>query len=118
MLTNSHRHGLACSAYASARVRRRTLSIPPTVVALARHDETLIASIATGRFHGLNATAARMWELIGRGQSLHRSALALAREYGVGVAVVERDLIELAANLTARKLIALGDGTKETAPSR
>jgi hypothetical protein len=93
-------------------------SIPATVVALARRDETLIASIATGRFHGLNATAARMWELMGNGKSLHRSALTLAREYGVGVAAVERDLIELAANLASRQLVTLGRGTVKTAHSR
>jgi hypothetical protein len=96
----------------SARVRKRTLSIPPAVAALAKRDETLIASIATGGFHGLNATAARMWELMGRGQSLHQSALALAREYEVDVAVVEHDLIELAANLAARQLIKLEAGAK------
>ena len=93
----------------SARVRERTLSISPAVVALARNDETMIASIRTGRFHGLNATAARMWELMGRGRSLHQSALVLAREYGVGVAVLERDLIALAANLESRQLVTLAD---------
>ncbi|HUN59078.1 MAG TPA: PqqD family peptide modification chaperone [Candidatus Binataceae bacterium] len=90
-------------------------SISPTVVTLGTSDETIIASIATGRFHGLNETAVRMWELMGRGQSLHRSALALAREYGVGVAVVERDLTELAANLAARQLITLGIGNEKPA---
>jgi len=69
----------------------------------------MIASIRTGRFHGLNATAARMWELMGRGRSLHQSALVLAREYGVGVAVLERDLIALAANLESRQLVTLAD---------
>jgi Coenzyme PQQ synthesis protein D (PqqD)/2OG-Fe(II) oxygenase superfamily len=100
------------------RVRKRTLSIPPTVVALALRDETIIASIRTGRFHGLNATAGRMWELMGSGQSLHRSALELAREYGVGVAVIERDLQELAANLASRQLITLGHGTGKTVRNR
>jgi hypothetical protein len=86
-------------------------SIPASVVALARRDETMIASIRTGHFHGLNATAARMWELMGRGRSLHRSALALAREYGVGAALIERDLIALAANLASRQLLTLQAGT-------
>jgi Coenzyme PQQ synthesis protein D (PqqD) len=95
-----------------------TSSIPPEVVALARRDEMLIASIATGGFHGLNATAARMWDLMGSGKSLHRSALALAREYEVGVAVVEHDLIELAANLASRQLITLEPRTAKTAYSR
>jgi 2OG-Fe(II) oxygenase superfamily/Coenzyme PQQ synthesis protein D (PqqD) len=102
----------------SARVRKRTLSIPPSVVALARRDETLIASIATGGFHGLNATAARMWELMGSGRSLHRSALVLAREYGVDAAVVEHDLIELAANLASRQLITLEPRTAKNTPGR
>jgi hypothetical protein len=84
-----------------------TPSIPLEVVGLARRDETILASIRTGRFHGLNATAARMWELMGSGRSLHRSALALAREYGVKAGVVERDLIKLAANLASRQLITL-----------
>jgi 2OG-Fe(II) oxygenase superfamily/Coenzyme PQQ synthesis protein D (PqqD) len=92
-----------------ARVRKRTLSIPSTVVALARNDETMIASIRTGCFHGLNGTAARMWELMGSGKSLHRSALTLAGEYGVGVAVIERDLIALAANLASRQLVTFAD---------
>jgi hypothetical protein len=95
----------------TATVRKRTLAIPSTVVALARNDETMIASIRSGRFHGLNATAARMWELMGSGKPLHQSALALAREYGVGVSVIERDLIALAANLAARQLVTLADPT-------
>jgi len=91
--------------------REAVSSVPSTVVVLARSDETMIASIRSGRFHGLNATAARMWELMGSGKSLHRSALALAREYGVGVSVIERDLIALAANLAARQLVTLADPT-------
>ena len=94
-----------------------TPSIPLEVVGLARRDETTLASIRTGRFHGLNATAARMWELMGSGRSLHRSALVLAREYEMDVAVVERDLIELAANLASRQLIKLQAGTPKTTRS-
>ncbi|HTT77904.1 MAG TPA: PqqD family peptide modification chaperone [Candidatus Binataceae bacterium] len=88
------------------------VSIPPTIVALPRRGETIIASIRTGRFYGLNGTASRMWELMATGRSLHRSALVMAREYSVDVAVAERDLIALAANLAARQLITLGKAEK------
>jgi hypothetical protein len=83
-------------------------SIPPAVVALAKASETIVASIRTGHFHGLNATAARMWELMGSKRSLRSSAQTLAREYGVKAAIVERDLLTVATDLAARKLITLG----------
>lgn len=82
-------------------------SIPPTVVALGTPRETIIASISTGRFHGLNPTAARMWESMAQGRSLHQTALALAREYGVATAIIERDLIALAADLASRRLLTI-----------
>lgn len=82
-------------------------SEPDGIVALTNGDETIAANIRTGHFHGLNATAARMWELLGRGRSLRSSARMLAREYGVRASMVERDLLTLAADLAARRLITL-----------
>lgn len=87
-------------------------SIPPAVVSLATPKETIITSIRSGRFHGLNSTAARMWEAMAQGQSLHRVALKLAREYEVAVAIIERDLIALAAGLASRQLLTLAPATE------
>jgi len=92
-----------------------TASIPSAVVALGTPRETILASMRTGRFYGLNPTAARMWEVMAESRSLHQAALTLAREYGVPSASVERDLIALATSLASRQLLTLATKSKPSA---
>jgi hypothetical protein len=103
-IDDSYAHGLRKRLITPEKIT----SLPPSVVALANRNETIVASIRSGNLHCFNPTAARMWEELGRGKSLRWSARNLAREYGVSAAMVERDLLALAADLAARRLITLG----------
>jgi Coenzyme PQQ synthesis protein D (PqqD) len=80
---------------------------PEHVIFRSFADETVALNLQTGQFHGLNATAGRMVELI-QGSTRPRDVIApLAAEYGVSPDEIERDLATLLAVLLERGLIEL-----------
>jgi hypothetical protein len=70
-------------------------------------QETVALNLQTGQFHGLNATAGRMVELVGRCSRPRDAVGALASEYGVPEQQIEDDLVALLAELLERDLIEL-----------
>ncbi len=79
--------------------------LSPSVAIRAFPEETIALNLATGVYHGLNGTAARMIELATAAETLAEAAAALADEYGVEHDVVARDLLELCRALADRELI-------------
>jgi hypothetical protein len=78
---------------------------PEHVVFRSFATETVALNLRTGKFHGLNVTAGRMVELLGRSQQPRDAIAPLAAEYDVPEAQIEQDLEALLALLLERELI-------------
>jgi hypothetical protein len=86
---------------------RAIVRVPEHVVSRAFELETVVLNLRTGAYHGLNLTAARMFELLRQHGSVPPAADAAAREFGRPVAEVEGDLELLCADLAQRDLVEL-----------
>jgi hypothetical protein len=96
----------------SADERRRAVlaasaSVPPHVVYRPFASETVVLNLETGLYHGLNPTGGRMLEELERADSVRSAAAALATEFGVPVADLERDLADFCLGLADRGLVEL-----------
>jgi hypothetical protein len=80
---------------------------PEHVIFRSFVKETVALNLQTGQFHGLNATAGRMVELVGRCSRPRDAVGPLASEYGIPEDQVESDLATLLAELLERDLIEL-----------
>lgn len=89
----------------------RRFRIPEHVIYQSFDSETIVLNLKTGRYHGLNTTAARMLELLGQHQSVDDVAAVVADEFGQPVATVASDVRELCDELTARDLLEVDDGS-------
>jgi hypothetical protein len=78
---------------------------PEHVVFRSFATETVALNLRTGKFHGLNVTAGRMVELLGRSHQPRDAIAPLAAEYDVPEAQIEQDLEALLALLLERELI-------------
>ncbi len=79
--------------------------LPEHVVHRGFAAETVVLNLQTGKYHGLNPTAARMLELLESKDSVGQAAAEIASEYGQPIDQVEQDLCELCADLAERGLI-------------
>ena len=83
-----------------------TATVPENVVYREFEAETLLLNLGTGRYHGLNATGARLLELLGEtGGDVRLSIERLAGEHGVGPGEIEGELAEFCAALVERGLL-------------
>jgi hypothetical protein len=71
--------------------------------------ETVVLNLATGKYHGLNASAGRMLEALERSDSVGEALAELTGEYDAPPAEIERDLRRLCGALLERGLIELKD---------
>lgn len=83
------------------------LEIADQVMAREVGDELVILDLGSGRYFGLDAVGARMWQLIGSGKNLGEAIDTMFSEYEVDRAQLEIDLMALADSLTAQKLLTL-----------
>lgn len=81
------------------------LRIPDHVVHRPFASETVVLNLKTGRYHGLNPTAGRMFELLGAGNDLGEIAARLATEFSRPAAEIEQDLRELSEQLLERGVL-------------
>jgi coenzyme PQQ synthesis protein D (PqqD) len=91
-------------AILAARIR-----VPEHVVYRNFPDETVILNLESGIYHGLNATAARMLEVVQKSDSVGASVDELAREFEQPGEVIERDLVGLCRALAERGLVERDD---------
>lgn len=64
-------------------------------------------NLRSGKYHGLNATAARMLELLERERRIPAVAEQLAEEYGRTTTEMQDDLCRLCRSLLERGLIEI-----------
>ena len=84
----------------------RTVSVPENVVYREFEAETLLLNLGTGQYHGLNASGARMLELLREsGGDVRVSVERLAGEHGVAADEIERDLAQFCSDLVDRGLL-------------
>lgn len=81
------------------------VTIPAQVMARQVGDETVILDLASGTYFGLDPVGARIWQLMGEGKTLSEICDTMLDEYEVTRDALERDVIELAQELSARGLI-------------
>jgi hypothetical protein len=84
-----------------------TIVVPEHVVSRAFDVETVVLNLHTGTYHGLNATAARMFELLREHGSVPTVAEVLAGEFGRSASEVSDDLELLCADLAERDLLEI-----------
>jgi coenzyme PQQ synthesis protein D (PqqD) len=95
------------SEEAQANLLDAAVVFPQHVTFRSFASETVALNLRTGQFHGLNATAGRMVDLI-QGSVRPRDAVAaLAAEFGVSDEQIVRDMADLLAMLLERGLIEL-----------
>ena len=82
------------------------VAIPAQVMARTVGDETVILDLASGTYFGLDPVGARIWGLMGEGQSLAEICTTMLEEYEVERAQLEADVLRLAAELAERGLVA------------
>jgi hypothetical protein len=81
--------------------------VPGHVVYRTFVTETVALNIESGQYHGLNATAGRMLEVLERSRSLADAVEPLAREFAQPPERIRVDLLALCASLHARGLIEM-----------
>jgi hypothetical protein len=83
------------------------LTISPDVMFRHLNDEAVLLDLKSGTYFGLNDVGARTWQLILEHARLSAVLDALVQEYAVDRRAGERDLLELAEQLVARRLAAV-----------
>lgn len=81
------------------------VTIPAQVMARQVGEETVILDLASGTYFGLDPVGARIWQLMGEGKTLSEICDTMLDEYEVTRDALERDVIELAQELSAQGLI-------------
>ncbi len=81
------------------------VKMPQHVVYRSFPAETVVLNLQTGKYHGLNATAGHMLEVLERSNCVRDAAAELAALYGQPQDVIETDLCNLCSSLLERGLI-------------
>jgi coenzyme PQQ synthesis protein D (PqqD) len=91
---------ISITAIADAKV-----AVPQHVVHRAFPTETVLLNLETGKYHGLNPTAGRMFEVLEETGSPREAATRIADEFELPIDAAQADLNELCAGLVARGLL-------------
>jgi siderophore synthetase component len=86
-------------------ILRSRVSVPEHVVYRDFAEETVILNLESSNYHSLNATAARMLEVLKASDSVAAAVDDLTREFEQPSEVVERDVVALCRALADRGLI-------------
>ena len=92
---------------ASPSLLEARVQVPECVVHRAFPAETVLLNLDTGKYHGLNPAAGRIFEELERQETVRSAAHVVADEYGQSREDVERDVCELCGDLAQRGLIVL-----------
>jgi uncharacterized protein (UPF0371 family) len=90
----------------------RKVSIPDHVVYRSFASETIILNLETGKYHGLNATAATMLDVLKDAETMSDAVALIAGQYGQPIETVAADLRELCQGLVDRGLLELDTPTQ------
>ncbi|MGH7896443.1 MAG: PqqD family protein, partial [Candidatus Binatia bacterium] len=75
------------------------------VIARRLGDEVIVVQLKTDRVYALNDSAARIWELVASGRSVREIQRAVAEEFAVDPAILERSIRRLLSRLNSRRLL-------------
>lgn len=89
---------------------RSRVRVPEHVVYRDFGDETVALNLDSGKYHGLNGTAATMLTAVGKCESVGDAVGQLAEQFEQPTEVIERDLLDLCRALSERGLIQLDGG--------
>lgn len=84
---------------------RRKVRVPDHVVYRDFSDQTVALNLRTGRYHGLNATAATMLDTLRHAPNIAAAAERLAPAWEVPAARLLADMLELCDGLERRGLL-------------
>jgi hypothetical protein len=84
-----------------------TVRVPDHVVYRTFAKETVALNLQSGTYHGLNPTAGRMLEVLGRSETVGAAADTLAAEFGRPRDEIRADLHEFCRQLLDRGLILI-----------
>lgn len=85
------------------------VSIPPEVLFQEVGEETVILSIESGEYYGVNEVGSRIWALLVESQPMKNVIGTLIKEYNVSVECVRADLQQFLAQLQSRNLIEIDE---------
>lgn len=83
------------------------VSASPNQVSSELAGEVVILNITAGVYHGLQATGARVWQLIQQPTRVGDLRDAIVSEFDVDAARCEADLLELLQDLAAQGLLTI-----------
>ena len=93
-------------------------TVPPTRVTIPQHvvfrafaEETVVLNLESGHYHGLNATAGRILELLGELGEVDAVVERVAAETGAPTNRVAEDLRAFCSSLAERGLIEVEPAT-------
>jgi hypothetical protein len=69
--------------------------------------EAVLLNLATGSYFGLNEVGARIWALLGAGETLRASLATLSAEYDASAEQLRADLLALVDELVANGLLVV-----------
>jgi hypothetical protein len=84
---------------------RECFRVPETVHARAFDDELIILDLGAGEYFSLDAIGTRAWTGFAAGRCAEEMAADLASAYDVDAERALRDLLSLATDLVARRLL-------------
>jgi hypothetical protein len=88
------------------------VSVRPGVLSRQVGEETVILDVASGVYFGLNPVGARIWHLLSHGMTPAELSAVMSQEYETELAELERDVLKLAEELSARELIHVADTSR------
>lgn len=80
-------------------------AVPSDVVARKVGETTVLVRLSTNRIYELNASGARIWELVGQQMTRDRILSTLIEEFDVEPDVLAREFDALIASLRAEGLV-------------
>jgi hypothetical protein len=85
------------------------VDVPDHVMARRVSDESVLLDLESGRYYGLDAIGARVWELLGEKRTVQDVCRILAPEYDVPREQFEKDVLVLLESLLDAKLVRLAN---------
>lgn len=93
----------------NAAILAARITVPEHVVRRAFAEETVVLNLETGKYHGLNETAAAMLDALESGATPAEAAASIAAEVGEAEDRVRTDIVDLVEALAERGLVRIGD---------
>jgi hypothetical protein len=86
-------------------VADRRYTINPRALCRAVDDEAIALDLDAGQYYGLNAVAARVWQLLAEGRAMSSICVTLLEEFDVAPDALRADVNAFVAELVAKGLV-------------